>query len=158
MKVLSHFILVGLLLSFSQFGLAKPINIQGTMTVASPLSMSMTTMQVLKKLKAAGFKIKAKINHQQIAASLGHKIPANQEILFGKPSFEYPLISKFPQAALFVPLVFIIWQDKEGKTYISYWDPKINITPLLSAENDKKIMDDINQMSSTLKQITTSLK
>jgi uncharacterized protein (DUF302 family) len=157
MKILSHGLLALSLLLLSHLGFTAPMKIQGTVTVASSLDFVNTTKKILKRLKTSGFQIKTKINHQKIAKSLGHKIPANQAILFGKPSFEYPLISKIPQAALFVPLSMVIWQDKQGKTYVSYWDPKKNIAPLLSLENNKQAMKDLNQMSETLKQITMSL-
>ena len=60
--------------------------------------------------------------------------------MFGKPDFEYPLIAENPQAALFVPLTFIIWQ-KHNQTYISYWDPMTDIQPLLNFKSAASIAD-----------------
>ena len=73
------------------------------------------------------FSIKAVINHEKIAASLGHRLRPTIEILFGKPSYEYYLMKETQLTSLFVPLNFSIWQARNGKTYVSYWYPKRNI-------------------------------
>ena len=74
------------------------------------------------------------------------------EILFGKPSFEYPLIKENAIAALFVPLTIVVWENDNGVVSVSYWDPQTNILPLLNIKG-KEALSNIKDTSSTINKI-----
>lgn len=130
-----------------------PVN--GVKSVTSHHSVVETSHHLLTLLKKHHFLIKGLINHQAIAISLKHYVRPNIAILAGKPSFEYPLIKASPEAALFVPLTFIVWQDQHKTTHISYWDPITNIVPLLHIHNSRAIHT-AKKMSALLAKMTAN--
>lgn len=102
---------------------ALPTEIMNVATVKSAHSVKVTVSKLQALLAKGEFYIKTLINHQKIELSAGVKVPPIQSILFGKPSFEAPLIAANPMAGLFVPLMLTVFQDKSGDVYVTYWEP-----------------------------------
>lgn len=126
--------------------------ITGVTTQPSTKSVSDTATRLVTLLREDKFIVRGIIDHQKIAQSLGHSIPPNQEILAGHPDFDYTMISNNPQAALFVPLTLVVWQNGDHKVYVSYWDPKADILPMLDMRKSEAI-DAARAMSARLAKI-----
>ncbi|MDF1653805.1 MAG: DUF302 domain-containing protein [Coxiellaceae bacterium] len=127
--------LVSLLLALTcQWSFAVQ-QVTGVKTVTSEHSVRQTVQRLTVILRRDNFVVRGLIDHQAIAKSLGHNVNANIEILAGRPDFDYPLINANPMSALFLPMAFVVWEDKGHVTHVSYWDPKNNITPLLDLKN-----------------------
>lgn len=155
--MLRHLLLATAILTSALSGpvTAEPAPIDGARTVGSPHDVASTAERLERQLRAADFLIKGRIDHQEIAAGLGHDIAPNLAFLVGKPTFEYPLIADDPRAALFVPLTLVVWQDAAGNTQISYWDPVNDIEPLLKLESEAALQA-MKAMSATLEALTAA--
>ncbi len=123
--------------------------VTGVKTVTSQYNVKSTVQRLAVVLRRDNFIVRGLIDHQAIAKSLGHKVNANIEILAGRPDFDYPLINANPMSALFLPMAFVVWEDKGRVTHVSYWDPKNNITPLLDLKNPDAIKV-VDKMSTRL--------
>lgn len=154
MKLISRVlgIAVGCVVSFSIFAATVPDSIYpitGSVTIAGGRSVTETTKDIIQQLKHNEMEIKAVIDHQKIAKSIGHDVRPTMAVLFGKPEFEYPLIKADQRVALFVPMTFVIWQDEQGKTEISYWDPSTDILPLVHVKNPT-LRNEVKKMSAEI--------
>ncbi len=83
-----------------------------------------TTMQRLEqRLAAAGFTIFAKIDHAAGASSVGMTLPPTQLLIFGKPKGGTALMQSARSVGIDLPLKYLVWQDVDGKTQVSWNDP-----------------------------------
>lgn len=139
--MIKKFCLLFVLLLVSNFSLAASVTaIPGVKTIASQHSVSQTTALLAKHLrKDRRFVIKQIINHQKIAAMQGHRVSPNMEIEVGCPDFDYLMVKANPQASLFTPLRIVIWQNKAGRVYVSYWDPNRDIVRILDLKQTDAI-------------------
>ncbi|MDF1796049.1 MAG: DUF302 domain-containing protein [Coxiellaceae bacterium] len=129
--------------------------VAGVRTVPSQYNVKQTVQRLVVILRRDNFIVRGLINHQSIAKSLGHDVKPNIEILAGRPDFDYPLINANPMSALFLPLAFVVWEGEGNVTYVSYWDPKNNITPLLDLKNADAIKV-VDKMSARLVKLIAS--
>lgn len=51
-------------------------------------------------------------------------MPPNKLLIFGKPTAGTPLMLAAPLAGIDLPLKILIWQDRDGKVWVSYNDPE----------------------------------
>jgi uncharacterized protein (DUF302 family) len=65
----------------------------------------------------------ALIDHSGEAAQVGMKMPPTKLLIFGNPKAGTPLMQASPSSAIDLPLKILIWEDTEGKVWVSYNSP-----------------------------------
>ena len=71
-------------------------------------------------LKAKGVPVFALVDHSGEAAKVGMEMRPTKLLIFGNPKGGTPLMLAAPTIAIDLPLKILIWEDGEGKTWITY--------------------------------------
>lgn len=110
----------------------------------------------LEKAKAAivanGNKIFAEFDHKAEAMGVGAQMNEASVIVFGKPKVGTNLMVDDPKISLKLPLKLAIF-TQNGKTYVSYEDPKEYKYEL---KNSAPILGKMSEMFKKLSEIATS--
>jgi uncharacterized protein (DUF302 family) len=75
-------------------------------------------------LKAKGVALFALVDHSGEAEKVGMKMRPTKLLIFGSPKAGTPLMLANPHAALDLPLKILVWEDGEGKVWLSYNSPE----------------------------------
>jgi len=82
------------------------------------------TVQKLKALlQARGVALFALIDHSGEAEKVGMRMPPAKLLIFGNPKAGTPLMLASPSSAIDLPLKILVWEDAQGKAWISYNSP-----------------------------------
>jgi uncharacterized protein (DUF302 family) len=82
------------------------------------------TVELLtKSIKAKGMMIVGIIDHQKMLSMVGVKIKGSKTIEFGKPDMGKMVLTMNPEAGIEMPAKIYVYENKEGKTIISYYKP-----------------------------------
>ena len=95
----------------------------GLITKASKFSVSETVARfesAVKQKEAAGFMIFTEIDHAAAAKKFGLEMRPRTVIVFGNPKLGTPAMIKTPLLAIDVPPKALVWEDDEGKVWLSY--------------------------------------
>lgn len=80
--------------------------------------------EVMERLEVdvseAGATIFAKVDHGAGAESVGMPIGDSQLLIFGNPKLGTPAIADDPLAGLVLPLKVLVFDDRNGQTWIAY--------------------------------------
>jgi uncharacterized protein (DUF302 family) len=95
----------------------------GVVSTASPYSVDETLKHLETMLEAKGIKIFARIDHSGEAAKVGMEMHPTKLLIFGSPKGGTPVMLAAPSSALDLPLKALVWEDDQGKVWISYNDP-----------------------------------
>jgi uncharacterized protein (DUF302 family) len=83
--------------------------------------------ETLKKLKGIlegkGITIFAIVNHSGEAEKAGLEMRPTKLLIFGNPKAGTPLMLAAPSVAIDLPLKILIWEDNQGKVWVSYNSP-----------------------------------
>ena len=71
-------------------------------------------------LQAKGIKLFTLVDHSGEAEKAGLKMPPTKLLIFGNPKAGTPLMLAAPRSAIDLPLKLLIWEDAQGKVWISY--------------------------------------
>ena len=93
---------------------------EGIVDVPSPHSVDKTVGRVQDILEAKAVTLFALVDHSEEAEKVGMKMPPTKLLIFGSPKAGTPLMLEAPSIAIDLPLKILVWQDGEGKTWISY--------------------------------------
>jgi len=74
-------------------------------------------------LQAKGVTVFALVDHSGEAAKAGMKMPPTKLLIFGNPKAGTPLMVAAPSSAIDLPLKILIWEDAQGKVWVSYNSP-----------------------------------
>ena len=99
-------------------------NNSGIITHPSPHSVDDTVAKLQNLLQQKNIQLFALIDHSGEAAKVGLTMPPTKLLIFGNPKAGTPVMLASPSVAIDLPLKLLVWQDPEGKTQISYNDPK----------------------------------
>jgi len=84
--------------------------------------------QAVEKLKTIlqekGVTLFALIDHSGEAEKVGMKMRPTKLLIFGSPKAGTPLMLAAPSAAIDLPLKILVWEDQDGKAWISYNTPE----------------------------------
>jgi uncharacterized protein (DUF302 family) len=95
----------------------------GVVSFASPHTATDTVDRIASALAGAGMTVFAQIDQQAAAASAGlHMRPMNL-IVFGNPRAGTPLMQAYPTLAIDLPLKALVWEDNDGKVWVSTNSP-----------------------------------
>src|ERR1700722_18985468 len=75
-------------------------------------------------LQAKGVTLFALVDHSGEAEKAGMKMRPTKLLIFGSPAAGTPLMLAAPESAIDLPLKILVWQDGEGKTWVSYNAPE----------------------------------
>jgi uncharacterized protein (DUF302 family)/intracellular sulfur oxidation DsrE/DsrF family protein len=83
-----------------------------------------TVNRLKDMLKAKGVTLFALVDHSGEAEKVGMKMRPTKLLIFGSPKAGTPLMLTDPHAALDLPLKILVWEDGEGKVWLSYNSPE----------------------------------
>ena len=115
-----------LLISFVLPGSAQnPIKHKnGIVDVPSKHSVDETVDKVKNILQSKGIALFCLIDHSGEAAKVGLKMLPTKLVIFGSPKAGTPLMLAAPSIAIDLPLKILVWQDANGKVWLSYNSPE----------------------------------
>src|SRR5215470_12549255 len=116
-------VFVGLVLSVSIEG--NPIGKEnGIVDVPSNHSVDETVQRLKNILQSKGITLFAFIDHSGEAEKAGMKMRPTKLLVFGSPKAGTPLMLAAPSIAIDLPLKILVWEDGQGKVWISYNSPE----------------------------------
>jgi uncharacterized protein (DUF302 family) len=98
-------------------------SIPGFISKPSPHSVPETIERLSALLKSKGVAIFALIDHSGEAEKAGLKMRPTQLLIFGNPKGGTPLMLAAPSTAIDLPLKALVWEDADGKVWLSYNSP-----------------------------------
>ena len=75
-------------------------------------------------LQSLGIPVLARIDHSGGAAAMGLAMKPTKLVIFGNAKAGTPLMLAAPTLALDLPLKVLVWEDSEGKVWVSYNTPQ----------------------------------
>ena len=108
--------------------------VNGLVTVASPLDAAATIHWLETTLASKGVTIFAKIDHAAGAQAVGLALGPTTVLIFGNAQAGTKLMQIDQRIGIDLPLKFLVWSDAGGRTQVSYYDPagiaaRYGITP-----------------------------
>jgi uncharacterized protein (DUF302 family) len=91
-----------------------------SIVVPSSLPFESVQKKVQSSLAEKNIQVFSLIDHAANAAHAGMNMPPATVIVFGNPAVGTKLMLAFPAMALELPLKILIWQDAQGKVWLSY--------------------------------------
>lgn len=83
------------------------------------------TVERLKAiLEAKGVTLFAVVDHSGEALKVGMNMPPTKLLILGSPKAGTPLMLAAPSIAIDLPLKILVWQDGQGKAWVSYNNPE----------------------------------
>jgi uncharacterized protein (DUF302 family) len=78
-------------------------------------------LQIL--LSEKNIKLFAVVDHSGEAEKAGLQMPPTKLLIFGNPKAGTPLMQATPTVAIDLPLKALVWEDGDGKVWLTYNDP-----------------------------------
>jgi uncharacterized protein (DUF302 family) len=103
----------------------------GIVNKPSHHSVDETLAKLQAILQAKGIAVFALVDHSGEAAKVGMKMRPTKLVIFGNPKGGTPLMLAAPSIAIDLPLKILIWEDDQGKVWVSY-----NTTEYLAERHD----------------------
>src|SRR5271168_3164863 len=96
----------------------------GIVTEPSSHSVEMTVQKLDEWLQAKGVKLFALVDHSREAEKVGMHMRPTMLLIFGNPKAGTPLMLASPSIAIDLPLKILVWEDGQGKVWLSYNSPE----------------------------------
>jgi uncharacterized protein (DUF302 family) len=96
----------------------------GIVDKRSKHSVEQTVEALTNILKSKGVAVFALIDHSGEAEKVGLKMRPTKLLIFGNPKAGTPLMLASPSSAIDLPLKILIWEDNQGKVWLSYNSPE----------------------------------
>ncbi len=103
---------------------AAPASGRGIIDTPSNHSVDQTVEKLKEILQAKGVTLFALVDHSGEAEKVGMKMPPTKLLIFGSPKAGTPLMQAAPSIAIDLPLKLLVWEDGQGKVWISYNSPE----------------------------------
>jgi uncharacterized protein (DUF302 family) len=100
-----------------------PSNQNGLIHVSSSRTVPETLKKLESEITSRGLKVFALVDHSGEAKKAGLKMRPTQLLIFGSPTAGTPLMIASPTLAIDLPLKALVWEDAEGKVWVSYNSP-----------------------------------
>jgi len=97
---------------------------RGIVDIPSPYSVPESISRVESLLKEKGLTVFARVDHSGEAEKAGLKMRPTQLLIFGSPKAGTPLMVAAPSLAIDLPLKALVWEDEQGKVWLSYNAPE----------------------------------
>jgi len=95
----------------------------GIITRPSRHSVAQTVETLTAVLRAKGVTLFALVDHTGEAAKVGMTMPPTKLLIFGNPKAGTPLMLAAPSVAIDLPLKILVWEDGQGRVWLSYNSP-----------------------------------
>lgn len=96
---------------------------KGIIDKPSNHSVDQTVEKLKTILQSKGVTLFALVDHSGEAEKSGMKMPPTKLLIFGSPKAGTPLMLAAPSSAIDLPLKILIWEDAQGKVWLSYNSP-----------------------------------
>jgi uncharacterized protein (DUF302 family)/uncharacterized membrane protein YidH (DUF202 family) len=96
---------------------------KGIVTIPTNQSVEQTVRKLEEVLRANGTKRFALVDHSGEAQQVGMHMRPTKLLIFGNPKAGTPLMVATPSIAIDLPLKVLVWEDANGKVWISYNAP-----------------------------------
>ncbi len=96
----------------------------GIINKSSKHSVDETLGKLQTILQAKGIAVFALIDHSGEAEKVGMKMRPTRLLIFGNPKGGTPLMLAAPSIAIDLPLKILVWEDDQGKVWVSYNSPE----------------------------------
>ena len=100
-----------------------PPSDSGIITQPSQHSVEQTVQKLKALLHAKGVTLFALVDHSGEAAKVGMTMPATKLLIFGNPKAGTLVMLAAPSVAIDLPLKILVWEDGQGKVWLSYNSP-----------------------------------
>jgi uncharacterized protein (DUF302 family) len=97
-----------------------PTTDNGIINKLSNHSVGETVEKLRGILQAKGVTLFALVDHSGEAEKAGMKMRPTKLLIFGSPKAGTPIMLVAPSSAIDLPLKILIWEDEEGKAWVSY--------------------------------------
>ena len=97
---------------------------KGIIDKLSNHSVDQTVEKLKNILQSKGITLFALVDHSGEAEKAGMKMPPTKLLIFGSPKAGTPLMLAAPSIAIDLPLKILVWQDRQGKVWVSYNSPE----------------------------------
>ena len=95
----------------------------GIIDTPSNHSIEQTVEKLKGILQVKGVALFALVDHSGEAQKAGMKMPPTKLLIFGNPKAGTPLMLAAPSVAIDLPLKILVWEDVQGKVWVSYNSP-----------------------------------
>jgi uncharacterized protein (DUF302 family) len=96
----------------------------GIVNTLSSHSVEQTVERLRNILQSKGITIFALIDHSGEAEKVGMSMLPTKLLIFGSPKAGTPLMLATPSIAIDLPLKILIWEDNQGKVWVSHNSPE----------------------------------
>jgi uncharacterized protein (DUF302 family) len=96
---------------------------KGIIDKPSNHSVDQTVEKLKNILQSKGVTLFALVDHSGEAQKVGMKMAPTKLLIFGSPKAGTPLMLAAPSIAIDFPLKILIWEDAQGKVWVSYNSP-----------------------------------
>jgi uncharacterized protein (DUF302 family) len=96
---------------------------KGIIDKPSHHSVEQTVERLKNILQSKGVTLFGLIDHSGEAEKVGMKMPPTKLLIFGSPKAGTPVMLAAPSSAIDLPLKVLIWEDSQGKVWVSYNSP-----------------------------------
>jgi len=103
---------------------ASTVTDNGIVSEPSSRSVDQTVDRLEATLQAKGIPLFALVDHSGEAAKVGMSMRPTKLLIFGNPKAGTPLMVAAPSSAIDLPLKILVWEDDQGKVWISYNSPQ----------------------------------
>ena len=97
---------------------------RGLIDKPSHHSVDETVERLKNILQSKGVTLFALIDHSGEAEKVGMKMRPTKLLIFGSPKAGTPLMLAAPSVAIDLPLKILIWEDANGKVWLTYNSPE----------------------------------
>src|SRR5208337_3474030 len=96
----------------------------GIVTLASNHSVDQTVDKLTGILQSKGVTVFALVDHSGEAEKAGMEMRPTKLLIFGSPKAGTPLMLAAPSIAIDLPLKILVWEDPQGKVWLSHNSPE----------------------------------
>ena len=125
----------------------------GLVTIASKYSVKETSDRLAEMIASKNLTLFARIDHAANATKQGLTLRPTELIIFGNPKAGTPLMQDHQQSGIDLPLKVLVWEDENGKAWLTYNDPAWIVTRHGLSD---KVSGVVKTMSEGLKGLATA--
>jgi uncharacterized protein (DUF302 family) len=96
----------------------------GLVAVKSPMKAKATMDKFEAIVKEKGMNVFARVDHAAGAQRVNKTLRPTEVLIFGNPQGGTPFMECAQSVGVDLPLKALVWEDKDGQTWIGYNDPK----------------------------------
>jgi len=97
---------------------------EGIVELPSNYSIEATLERLKNLLHERGITLFALVDHSGEAEKVGLQMLPTKLLIFGSPKAGTPVMQAAPSTAIDLPLKILVWEDGEGRVWVSYNSPE----------------------------------